>query len=127
MEHELLAAHGQAHQLAGQQLAAGGLRRLCVLRELRGVVKLAWDERAALPSFQSALAALASALQHVVAALDDLLGAAPDLARLSQRAGELAQRAAAFAEPCQPERVRWIDVGRISFDAPVLAKAGAER
>jgi len=98
---------------AGCEHAARDLRLACAgtLRDLRGVVKLAWDERAALPAFQAALAALAAALQRVVAELDDLLGAAPDLARLSQRAGELAQRAAAFAEPCQPERVRWIDVG----------------
>jgi ATP-dependent DNA helicase DinG len=98
---------------AGCEHAARDLRLACAgaLRDLRGVVKLAWDERASLPAFQSALRALAAALQHMVAALDDLSGSAPDLSRLSQRASELSQRAAAFAEEAQPERVRWIDVG----------------
>ena len=98
---------------AGCEHAARDLRLACAgaLRELRGVVKLGWDERAELPAFQAALAALVEALQRIVAALDDLLGAAPDLARLSQRASELSQRVTAFAEPAQAERVRWIDVG----------------
>jgi ATP-dependent DNA helicase DinG len=98
---------------AGCEHAARDLRLASAggLRELRGVVKLAWDERAATPAFQSALKALAGALQRTVAALDDLLAAAPDLTRLSQRAGELAQRATSFTEAAAPERVRWIDVG----------------
>ncbi|HET7525109.1 MAG TPA: ATP-dependent DNA helicase [Burkholderiaceae bacterium] len=93
--------------------AARDLRLACAgsLRELRGIVKLAWDERAEMPAFSSALAALAGALQRTVESLDDLLGAAPDLARLSQRALELSQRAALFADAAQHERVRWIDVG----------------
>ena len=71
---------------AGCERAARDLRLACAgaLRELRGIVKLRWDERAALPAFDAALAALAAALQRVVAALDDLLGAAPDLTRLSR-------------------------------------------
>ena len=93
--------------------AARDLRLACAgpLRELRGVVKLAWDERASRPELQTALDALAGALQRAVQALEDLLGTSPDFARLWQRAAELAQRAAAFAADVAPERVRWIDVG----------------
>lgn len=99
-------AAGCEHAARDLRLASAG-----ALRELRGVVKLAWDERAPVPAFQSALQGLAGALQRTVAALDDLSGSAPDLSRLSQRASELSQRAAAFAEQAQPEHVRWIDVG----------------
>ncbi|HEU5293774.1 MAG TPA: ATP-dependent DNA helicase [Burkholderiaceae bacterium] len=86
--------------------AARDLRLVCAgpLRDLRGIVKLAWDERASAPAFATALDSLAAALHRVVAALDELLGAAPDLSRLSQRASLFAQAAA-------DERVRWIDVG----------------
>jgi len=93
--------------------AARDLRLACAgpLRDLRGIVKLAWDERARAPAFAPALDALAAALQRCVESLDDLLGASPDLARLAQRATELAQRAALFAGDALPERVRWIDVG----------------
>jgi ATP-dependent DNA helicase DinG len=98
---------------AGCEHAARDVRLACAggLRELRGVIKLAWDERAVLPAFQSALDGLAAALQRIVAALDDLLGAAPDLARLSQRASELSLCATAFTGDAEPDRVRWIDVG----------------
>ena len=93
--------------------AARDLRLACAghLRDLRGVVKLAWDERAGQPALGAALEALAGALKRTADGLDDLVGAAPDLARLSQRAGELARRAAVFAGDAAPERVRWIDVG----------------
>ena len=92
---------------------ARDLRLACAgaLREPRGIVKLAWQERAGAAAFGAALQALHGALQRTVTALDELLGSAPDLARLSQRALELSQRAALFAEPAAPERVRWIDVG----------------
>jgi len=93
--------------------AARDLRLACAgpLRDLRGVVKLAWDERAGQPALGAALEALAGALKRTADGLDDLVGAAPDLARLSQRAGELARRAAVFAGDAVPERVRWVDVG----------------
>jgi ATP-dependent DNA helicase DinG len=93
--------------------AARDLRLACAgaLRDLRGVVKLAWDERATAPSFQPALDALDGALKRTVEALADLLPVAPDFVRLSQRASELAQRAAVFALKCEDEHVRWIDVG----------------
>lgn len=93
--------------------AARDLRLACAgpLRELRGVVKLAWDERASNPGFESALQSLDAALRRSVEALADLLPTAPDFGRLSQRAAELSQRAAAFARACGDDQVRWIDVG----------------
>jgi ATP-dependent DNA helicase DinG len=93
--------------------AARDLRLACAgpLRDVRGMVKLAWQERASVPAFQPALQALDAALQRVVDALVDLLPAAPDFGRLSQRATELSQRAASFAVPCEDTQVRWIDVG----------------
>jgi len=93
--------------------AARDLRLACAgqLRELRGVIKLTWDERANAPAFQPALSALGVALQRVVDALADLLVAAPDFVRLSARAAELSQRATVFAQPCADDHVRWIDVG----------------
>jgi ATP-dependent DNA helicase DinG len=93
--------------------AARDLRLACAgpLRDLRGVIKLAWEERASAPGFQPSLQALGAALQGVADALVDLIPAAPDFARLAQRATELSQRAAAFAAPCHDEHVRWIDVG----------------
>jgi ATP-dependent DNA helicase DinG len=93
--------------------AARDLRLACAgpLRELRGIVKLAWEERASNPGFESALQSLDTALRRAVEALAELLPTAPDFGRLSQRASELSQRAAAFACPCEESQVRWIDVG----------------
>jgi ATP-dependent DNA helicase DinG len=101
-------------ELAGAcDRAARDLRLACAgpLRDLRGVVKLGWDERARGESFQSALTELAAAMRRVLAALEVLLGSGPDFARLWQRASELVQRADTFVAEPQPERVRWIDVG----------------
>jgi ATP-dependent DNA helicase DinG len=93
--------------------AARDLRLACAgpLRDVRGVIKLAWAERASEPAFQPALDKLHDVLQRVVDALVDLLTVAPDFVRLSARAAELSQRAAVFAAPCPDEHVRWIDVG----------------
>jgi ATP-dependent DNA helicase DinG len=98
---------------AACERAARDLRLACAgsLRDVRGMIKLAWSERASAPSFQPALQALDQALRGVADALADLVPAAPDFARLSQRAGELSQRAAAFAAPCAEDQVRWVDVG----------------
>jgi ATP-dependent DNA helicase DinG len=101
-------------ELAGAcDRAARDLRIACAgpLRDLRGVLKLAWDERAGAPAFQPTLQSLAAAMQRAIDALADLQGAAPDFVRLSQRAADLGERALAFVEPAAPERVRWIDVG----------------
>lgn len=89
------------------------LRLACAgpLRDLRGMVKLGWGERAARPDFATALDALADRFDAVSAALQELVGHTPDLARLADRAGALASLVRAFATPVQADRVRWIDLG----------------
>ena len=98
---------------AGCETAARDLRLAGAgpLRDLRGVIKLRWDERAGRPEFDAALQRLSQRLDDVVEALTDLLPAAPDFARLSERARSLGVLATQFAQAADDERVRWIDVG----------------
>ena len=101
-------------ELAGAcERAARELRLVCAgaLRDLRGIVKLRWDERAGRPPFDAALQELGASLEGIVEALAELCPMAPDFARLSQRAAESARLCKAFAETCGPDRVRWIDLG----------------
>ncbi|MEY4414445.1 MAG: hypothetical protein RIQ53_1738 [Pseudomonadota bacterium] len=95
------------------ELAARDLRLASAgpLRELRGVVKLRWDERAGQAAFQQALESLAQAADAAQDALVAVEGAAPEFGRLAERGELLARRARAFAAPPALERVRWIDVG----------------
>ena len=93
--------------------AARELRLACAgpLRDVKGVMKLRWDERAPLPAFQLALTSLATAAH---AARDAALGveaSAPDFTRLADRGRNLAQLTQAFAVPAASDRVRWIDLG----------------
>jgi ATP-dependent DNA helicase DinG len=85
------------------RLAAAG-----AAREVRGVVKLAWEDRAA------ELAAPLLALQQACAAAGEALSAvaeaAPDLARLAERAQALQAAAGRFAGPAAAGRVRWVDL-----------------
>jgi len=87
------------------RLAAAG-----PLRELRGMLKLRWDERGARPDFIEALAALAQACRAAREGLQAVEAASPDFTRLAERALELARLARVFAEPAQDGQVRWIDV-----------------
>ncbi len=93
--------------------AARELRLVCVgpLREVRGILKLRWDERCEAEGFDSALQALKAAAQAAAQALAGLEGAAPELDRLHKRAVQWAGLGALFAAPAQPARVRWIDLG----------------
>ena len=95
------------------ELAARELRLVCAgaLRELRGVVKLRWDERARQPGFDEALAGLASAANAALEAALLVEAMAPDFTRLVERARRVAQLAGSFALPAATDRVRWIDVG----------------
>ena len=115
----LAVGNSQARGLAPwQPLAAAvekGARELRLalageLRELRGLRKLRWEERAGRPEFPQALQALAVALQDAAAVLGEQSAAGPDLLRLHERALELAQRTLVFEQPLPPERVRWIDL-----------------
>ena len=81
------------------------------LRELRGILKLRWDERAHRADFQDALAGLAEAAEAAAVAVLGVEAVAPDFTRLAERGRRLAQLARAFAQPAAIDRVRWIDVG----------------
>jgi ATP-dependent DNA helicase DinG len=111
---------GQARGLRAWAELAGGCEQAArelrlagagPLRDLRGVVKLAWHERAGRADFDAALQALAERFDAVTEALHELLAAAPDFVRLAERARALAALTHAFADAPDAERVRWIDVG----------------
>ena len=95
---------------AGVERGARALRLACAgsLREVRGVVKLRWDERA--DALAAPLAALAEAARAAGAAAQAVAEAAPDFPRLAQRGATLAELARAFVDPAAPGRVRWIDL-----------------
>jgi len=88
------------------RLAAAG-----PLREVRGMLKLRWDERSRHSDFQEALAGLADAALAAVSAVLAVEATAPDFTRLAERGRRLAQLAQAFVQPVAIDRVRWIDLG----------------
>ncbi|HRH88600.1 MAG TPA: ATP-dependent DNA helicase [Rubrivivax sp.] len=109
----------QARGLRDWQALAGALERSarqlrlgCAgpLRELRGSLKLAWDERARGDGWDGGLQAVADAAQAVVDALAEVVAIGPDFDKLQQRALSIAERVALFVQPTAVERVRWIDV-----------------
>lgn len=97
---------------AGVDRAARDLRLHAAgpLREVRGIVKLAWDERAGRPPFVEALAAAGQACRGAAEALDTVTELAPDFTKLQQRATQLAALAARFGNECAEGHVRWIDL-----------------
>jgi ATP-dependent DNA helicase DinG len=100
-------------ELAGALERAGReLRLACAgpLREVRGVVKLRWEDRSADGALAPALDALATAAAAAVAALASVSAASPDFGRIEQRVRELATLARRFAGEAVPGQVRWIDV-----------------
>ncbi|MEW6690471.1 MAG: ATP-dependent DNA helicase, partial [Pseudomonadota bacterium] len=92
--------------------AARELRLACAgpLRELRGTLKLRWDERAARDDFRTALAELGRCADAAGEALDKVSELAPDFVKLAERAGALATLAGRFAAETASGQVRWIDV-----------------
>jgi ATP-dependent DNA helicase DinG len=99
--------------LAGAlEQAARQLRLQCAgpLRELRGVIKLRWEERALSPDWAPALQTVADAAQGVAASMAELHAIGPDFDKLEQRAQSIAQLAGLFVLPTGTDRVRWIDV-----------------
>lgn len=87
------------------RLAAAG-----PLRELRGTIKLRWDERAAREDFLAALAGLGEAADAAGEGLDTVSELSPDFNKLAERAAALASLADRFALAADAGRVRWIDV-----------------
>ena len=99
--------------LAGSlEHAARQLRLLCAgpLRDVRGVIKLPWDERATSDGWVPGLQAVAHAAQQVVESLADLTAIGPDFDKLEQRALSVAALAEMFVQPADADKVRWIDV-----------------
>ena len=99
--------------LAGTlEQAARELRLLCAgpLRELRGVLKLRWEDRARGDGWAPGLQAVADAAQAVAEALAELVAIGPDFAKLAERAGSIVQQAKGFVQPAGIDQVRWIDV-----------------
>ncbi len=80
------------------------------LRDVRGLRKLRWDERADSPPLAAALVDLGAALTRVDEALAATSEIGPDFVRLQQRAQEIAALTVCFAEPPADGRVRWIDL-----------------
>ncbi|HSQ72427.1 MAG TPA: ATP-dependent DNA helicase [Rubrivivax sp.] len=95
---------------AGIERAARELRLACAgdRHEVRGMLKLRWEERG--DATGPALKALADAARNAAAALAAVAEAAPDFPRLEQRAGALAALAARFGDDAAADHVRWIDL-----------------
>jgi len=94
----------------GVERAARELRLACAgpLRELRGILKLGWDERA--EALGGPLAALGDAAQACTEALVATAGAGPDFDRLEQRARALLALTQRFVLEAPTGMVRWIDL-----------------
>jgi ATP-dependent DNA helicase DinG len=92
--------------------AARELRMACAgpLREVRGTLKLRWDERCGRDEFGAALPDVAGACDAARAALDTVSEMAPDFVKLAERAGQLSALARQFGETAEPGNVRWIDL-----------------
>jgi len=97
---------------AGCERAARELRLVAAgpLRDVRGTLKLRWDERAAGAGFGAALAALGAACEAARAGLDTVSELSPDFDKLAERAAQLASLAARFGGPAADGQVRWIDL-----------------
>lgn len=117
-----LVAAGLTHargQAPWQDLAAAldrsarDLRLACAgaLRDVRGVIKLRWAERAEQPAFVAALDATAAAAGAAAEAAAQAEATSPDFTRLLQRCQMLQVLAKTFATEAATDRVRWIDLG----------------
>ena len=80
------------------------------LREVRGSLKLRWDERADRPDFNQALQAVAEACEAARRGIEGVQEVAPDFPKLAERAGQFGVQAELFTAAVTPGRVRWIDL-----------------
>ncbi|MCZ8073205.1 MAG: ATP-dependent DNA helicase [Paucibacter sp.] len=98
------------------ELAARELRLVCAGplasagRELRGMLKLGWKERAGRPGFSAALEEVAAAAEQAIECLSTVTELSPDFQRLHERAVALRDLAETFAQEPDPGDVRWIDL-----------------
>lgn len=90
------------------RIAAAG-----ALRDLRGAIRLRWDERARDEAFAAALEGVATAFESARAALDTVSELAPEFVRLAARCVDVVQRAGRFGEKAPAGSVRWIDVSAL--------------
>lgn len=92
--------------------AARELRLACAgpLREVRGLLKLRWQDRAGKSGFATALADVACAADDVLEALAAVEESSPDFQRLRERAQQLGELARLFSADPAPGEVRWIDL-----------------
>jgi ATP-dependent DNA helicase DinG len=109
-------ARGQEpwQELAGAfERAARELRLACAgpLRDVRGILKLRWNERAAQAGFTDALHALVAAAAAASEAVGRVEAASPDFTRLLARIQALDALAQRFTQTASDDRVRWIDLG----------------
>jgi ATP-dependent DNA helicase DinG len=101
------------HELCGAlERAARDLRLACAgpMHEVRGIVKLRWEERAEEENLLEPLQALADAARSLADALNGVAEVSPDFPKLAQRALALAALAPQFAEATPGGHVRWIDL-----------------
>lgn len=101
------------HELAGSlERAARELRLACAgsMHEVRGIVKLAWEERAADEALLHPLQDLNDALRASAEALAGVAETAPEFPKLQQRTLEMAALALRFGNETQAGHVRWIDL-----------------
>ena len=92
--------------------AARELRLQCSggLREVRGVVKLRWEERAEADALLAPLRKLGEAARLAAEAIAGVTEAAPDFPKLEQRARALVALTRRFEDPVPSGHVRWIDL-----------------
>ena len=95
---------------AGVETAARELRIAAAgaLREVRGMLKLRWDERA--EDLPAPLATLGEAAQALAEGIAQVVETAPEFTKLEQRARQLTALAARFASDADADQVRWIDL-----------------
>jgi ATP-dependent DNA helicase DinG len=97
---------------AGVELKARELRLACAgpRRDVKGTLKLRYEECAADAALATPLAELAQAADNAALALEAMEGAAPDFLRLAQRARALSALATRFSGEAPTGHVRWVDL-----------------
>jgi len=97
---------------AGLERAARELRIVCAgpMREVRGMLKLGWKERAGQPGFAEALEEVAKVAGLAIDMLVTVTETSPDFVRLHERAVQLKKLAEVFAHEPDAADVRWIDL-----------------
>ncbi|KNZ32102.1 MAG: helicase [Methylibium sp. NZG] len=86
------------------RLAAAGQAR-----ELRGSLKLRWDERSRGSDFQQALDGVCGACEAALEGLEQVSELSPDFVKLAERASQLALLAQRFSAEAASGNVRWIE------------------